>query len=105
MRRVPPPEQGRKVTGEGPAAPVGDAIGIGAALILTLRGIGFRSVHLPAAFLFLLLWPAVVLQSAGAPLATFASWSLGLAIGAYAGVFLGLLPARLSREAAAGTGG
>ncbi|MGH7342617.1 MAG: hypothetical protein ACREKH_19195, partial [Candidatus Rokuibacteriota bacterium] len=80
-------------------------IGIGAALILTLRGIGFRSIHLPAAFLFLLLWPAVVLQSAGAPLATFASWSVGLAIGAYAGVFLGLLPARLSREAAEGTGG
>jgi hypothetical protein len=75
-------------------------IGIGASLILTFRGIHFGSVHLPAIFLFLLVWPAVILQSAGSPVSTFASWSLGLAVGAYAGVFLGRLPARFSRRGA-----
>ena len=73
-------------------------IGVGASLILTFRGIRFGSVHLPAIFLFLLVWPAVILQSAGSPVSTFASWSLGLAFGAYAGVYLGLLPARFSRR-------
>lgn len=70
-------------------------IGIGAVLILSLRGIRFRNVHLPAAFLFLLLWPAIVLQSAGG---SFVPWSAGLALGAYLGVLTGRLAALGSRS-------
>lgn len=73
-------------------------VGVGATLILTLRGISFRSVLLPGALLFLLLWPAVVLQSVDAPGAVFALWSLGLLTGSYGGVTLGLWPARLIRK-------
>ena len=55
-------------------------VGIGASLIVTLRGIRFGSVPLPATFLVLLVWPAVILQSAGSPASTFVSWSSGLAV-------------------------
>ena len=69
-------------------------IGVCATLVLTLRGVVVRGAGLPAAFLFLLLWPAVALQSIGLPTRVFALWSLGLLVGSYAGVLLGLWPSR-----------
>ena len=69
-------------------------IGGGATVILAFRGVSFRGPMLPGILLFLMLWPAVVLQSAGAPALVFAWWSGGLLVGCYAGVALGLRPAR-----------
>jgi hypothetical protein len=69
-------------------------VGAGATLILALRGVWFREAMLPAGLLFLLLWPAVVLQSAGAAAVVFAWWSAGLFTGSYAGVALYLGHAR-----------
>lgn len=69
-------------------------VALGATLILALRGIGLRGALLPSLLLFLLLWPAVVLQSVGSPREVFALWSAGLLAGSYAGVSLALRPAR-----------
>lgn len=72
-------------------------VALGATLILALRGIGFRGALLPSLLLFLLLWPAVVLQTVGSPAEVFALWSAGLLAGSYAGVSLALRPARRLR--------
>jgi hypothetical protein len=69
-------------------------VGAGAGVILALRRVSFRGAMLPGILLFLVLWPAVVLQSAGAPVSIFAWWSAGLLLGSTAGVALGLWPAR-----------
>ena len=69
-------------------------IGGGATVILALRGVAFRGAMLPGILLFLMLWPVVVLQSAAAPGFVFVWWSAGLLFGSYAGVALGLWPAR-----------
>jgi hypothetical protein len=69
-------------------------VGAGATVILALRRLSFRGAILPAILLFLMLWPAVVLQSAGSPVLIFAWWSAGLLIGSYTGVALGLWPDR-----------
>ncbi len=69
-------------------------IGMGATGILALRGVSLPSAMLPGILLFFMLWPAVVLQSAGAPVFLFAWWSAGLFAGSTAGVALGLWPAR-----------
>jgi hypothetical protein len=73
-------------------------IGTSATIVLALRGITFRRAVLPGALLFLLLWPAVVLQSMGAPLPVLLLWSAGLLAGSYAGVALGVWPARWLRR-------
>jgi hypothetical protein len=73
-------------------------VGGGATLILALRGVTFRSALLPTLLLFLMLWPAVVLQSADAPARVFATWSAGLLAGSWAGVTLGLWPSRFIRR-------
>ncbi len=62
------------------------AVSTTASLALALRGLIVRRVRAAASLLFLVLWPAVGLQSVGAPLAVFASWSVGLALGAYGGI-------------------
>ncbi len=72
-------------------------VGAGATLILTLRGVALRGALLPGSLLFLLLWPAVILQSVGSSLSVLALWSAGLLAGSYAGVALGLWPARRIR--------
>jgi hypothetical protein len=69
-------------------------VGAGATVILALHRVWFRRTRLPAMLLFLMLWPVAVLQSAGAPVLLSAWWSAGLFVGAYAGVALGLWPAR-----------
>lgn len=73
-------------------------ISLGATLLLALRGVVLRGVILPAMLLFLLLWPAVVLQSADASLEIFALWSAGLLFGCIAGVSLALWPSRRLRS-------
>jgi len=72
-------------------------IGSGATVILALLAISFRGAMLPGILLFLMLWPAVVLQSAGAAALVLAGWSAGLLAGSYAGVAIGLWPARRLR--------
>jgi len=67
--------------------------GAGAALTLGLRGIRFR-VHLSAMLLFLLLWPAVFVQTLGTDVSTFLAWSVGIAVGAWTGVGAGALVSR-----------
>ena len=69
-------------------------MGAGARVVLALRGVSFHGASLPAIFLSLMLWPAVVLQSTGGPASVFAGWSAGLFAGCYAGVALGRWPAR-----------
>ena len=69
-------------------------IGSSATVLLALRGVSFRTTLLPGSFLFLMLWPAVVLQSAAGPPWVFGWWSAGLLTGSHAGVALGLWPAR-----------
>jgi hypothetical protein len=76
-------------------------IGSGATVILALRRVSFRDPTLPGLFLFLVLWPAVVLQSAAGPAFVFAWWSAGLFAGSHAGVMLGVWSAaRLHRRTA-----
>ncbi len=70
--------------------------GSGAALALGLRGIRFR-VHLSAMLLFLLLWPAVFVQTLGTNASTFLAWSVGIAVGAWTGVAAGALLSRAAR--------
>jgi hypothetical protein len=65
-------------------------VGSAAAAILALRGAGIRHRTLAGGLLFLILWPAVVLQSAEAPARVFAWWSVGLLAGSTAGVTVGL---------------
>jgi len=68
-------------------------VGGAATVLLAFRGASFRGAVLPGVLLFLILWPAVVLQSAEAP-ALFAWWSAGLLAGSCGGVALGLRAAR-----------
>lgn len=72
-------------------------VGSSATVILALRRVWFRGALLPASFLFVMLWPAVLLQSAGGPPWVFAWWSAGLWTGSHAGVALGRWPARQLR--------
>jgi len=69
-------------------------IGAGARVVLAVCRVSFRGAALPAIFLALMLWPAVLLQTAVAPAAVVASGSAGLFAGCYAGVALGRWPAR-----------
>ena len=69
-------------------------IGAGAGVVLALRGFSLDGAMLPAIFLALMLWPAVLLQTAAAPAPVIASASAGLFAGCYAGVALGRWPAR-----------
>jgi hypothetical protein len=64
-----------------------------------LAAVGSRRVApvrplLPAGMLLLLLLPGVALQSVGTPPGAFAGWLAGTAIGAYAGVALGVAARR-----------
>jgi hypothetical protein len=68
-------------------------IGVGARVVLALHGVCFRGTALPATLLALVLWPAVLLQTAVAPAPVVASGSAGLFAGCYAGVALGRWPA------------
>lgn len=70
--------------------------GAGAALALGLRGVRF-SVHLSAILLFLLLWPAVFVQTLGTDAGSFLAWSVGVAAGAWTGVGTGALVSRAAR--------
>lgn len=70
-----------------------------ASLLVALRGMPMRDAHLPAFLLFLVLWPAVALQSMGAHGSVFAAWSLGVVLGAWGGVATGLRIPRLRRRA------
>lgn len=64
--------------------------GLAAALLAAhSRGERASGPFLPALSLFLLLVPGVALQSVGASLAVFGTWTLGTALGSYAGVSLG----------------
>jgi hypothetical protein len=74
-------------------------VGAAATAIVAFRGVSFRGVSrrgalLPGILLFLVLWPAVVLQSARAPILVFAWWSAGLLAGSCAGVALAVWRAR-----------
>jgi len=68
--------------------------GAGAAVLLAVRRGSDPGIHLPALLLFVMIWPAVVVQSIDEPLVTFASWTLGLAIGAWLGVAAGAVARR-----------
>jgi hypothetical protein len=69
-------------------------IGAGARVVLALHRVSFRGATLPAIFLALALWPAVLLQTAAAPAPVVAAGSAGLFAGCYAGVALGRWLAR-----------
>jgi hypothetical protein len=75
-------------------------VGAAATAILALRGARFRRAALPGTLLFLILWPAVVLQSAEAPALVFAWWSAGIFAGSRAGVALGLRARRIQGRVA-----
>jgi len=64
-------------------------VGFGASLVLALRGGRPERVLLPAVALWLLLFPAVVLQTLAVSVAIFLSWSAGTAAGALLGVTAG----------------
>jgi hypothetical protein len=64
-------------------------VGLGASLVLALRGGRPERVLLPALGLWLLLFPAVILQTLAAPVGIFVSWSAGTAAGALLGVSAG----------------
>jgi hypothetical protein len=72
--------------------------GGGAAILLGLRGVRF-GVHLSAAMLFLVLWPAVFVQALGTGATTFVAWSVGVAAGAWSGVAAGAMLSRIARTA------
>ena len=72
--------------------------GAGAAITLGLRGVRF-GIHLSAMLLFLLLWPAVLVQTLGTEASTFAAWSVGVAAGAWTGVGAGAMLSRVARTA------
>jgi hypothetical protein len=77
--------------------------GAGAAAVVTSRTGQSVGIVLPAVFLFLVIWPSVILQSRHESTAMLASWSVGLALGAYLGVASGALVRRaLSRAHPAG---
>lgn len=70
--------------------------GAGAAITLGLRGVRF-GLHLSALLLFLLLWPAVFVQTLGTDASTFVAWSVGLAAGTWTGVGVGALVSHVAR--------
>lgn len=70
--------------------------GAGAAVTLGLRGVRF-GVHSSAMLLFLLLWPAVFVQTLGTDAGTFVAWSVGIAAGTWTGVGAGALVSRVAR--------
>ena len=70
--------------------------GGGAAATLGLRGVPF-GIHLSSALLFLLIWPAVFVQTLGTDVAIFVAWSFGIAAGGWSGVAIGAMLSRLAR--------
>lgn len=63
--------------------------GAGAAVLVSVRRTGRRSILLPALLLFVAIWPSVIVQSMDESAKTLVSWSVGLAIGAGIGVAMG----------------
>jgi hypothetical protein len=69
-------------------------VGASATALLALRGVVFHGALLTGILLYLMLWPAVLLQSAEAPAPVFGWWSAGLFVGCIGGVKLGLCAAQ-----------
>jgi hypothetical protein len=74
------------------------AIALGASLIANFRSTAPRSVWLSATLLFLLMWPALILQFSKASAADFAAGTLGLSVGICLGLGLGVGVDRLGRR-------
>jgi hypothetical protein len=68
-------------------------------LIANFRSTAPRSVWLAAALLFLLMWPALILQLANSAIVVFAAGTLGLSIGIGLGLGAGVGIDRLGRRA------
>ena len=75
------------------------AIALGASLVANFRSTSPRSVWLSAMLLFLLMWPAMILQFSNLPIAVFAFGTLGLSVGIGLGLGAGVGIDRLTRRA------
>lgn len=60
--------------------------GAGASLVASLASWAVPGVLLSSALLFVLVWPAVAVQSLGSSWTTLISWTTGLAVGCWVGV-------------------
>lgn len=74
------------------------AIALGAWLIANFRSTAARSIYLSALLLFLLMWPAMILQFSNAALAVFVAGTLGLLVGISLGLGAGVGIDRLGRR-------
>ena len=72
------------------------AIALGASLIANFRSTAPRSLWLSAVLLFLLMWPALILQFSNADKAVFAAGTLGLTVGIGFGLGAGAAVDRLA---------
>jgi hypothetical protein len=72
--------------------------GAGASVAFAMSSAANPGVLLPGLLLFVLIWPAVAVQSLGESSATLVSWSAGLAAGSLAGVATGALLRRAIRS-------
>ena len=75
------------------------AIALGASLIANFRSASPRSVGLSAMLLFLLMWPAMILQFSNLAITVFAAGTLGLSVGIGLGLGAGIGIDRLGRRA------
>ena len=75
------------------------AIALGASLIANFRSTAPRSVWLSAMLLFLLMWPAVILQFSKLAVTVFAAGTLGLTVGIGLGLGAGVGIDRVGRRA------
>jgi len=75
------------------------AIALGASLIANFRSTAPRSVGLSAMLLFLLMWPAMILQFSNLAWTIFVGGTLGLCIGISLGLAAGVGIDRMSRRA------
>jgi len=75
------------------------AIALGASLIANFRSTAPRSAWLSAMLLFLLMWPAMILQFSNAAMSVFAAGTLGLSVGIGLGLGAGVGVDRLGRRA------
>lgn len=63
-------------------------IGVGASAVARWRTGRVPHSAVATALLFLLLWPAILLQSVGLPVAVFVAWTAGTALGSLVGIRL-----------------
>ena len=75
------------------------AIALGASLIANFRSTAPRSVWLSAILLFLLMWPAMILQFSNLAMSVFAAGTLGLSVGIGLGLGAGVGIDRFGRRA------